>query len=252
MPNASSLPEFPLLSRLAGADAARWSWRLLWIPILFVCIDAVLIGLDLSRVSFGFPQGGKFRVANDRSYGELWQYGKELAMGVAFLLLYRRRRLRIYAVWSALFFLFLADDALKLHETGGTAIVRALGLSPLWGLRAQDFGELAAIAPAGIALLAAFVWTYRGADRRARSLSLAMIGLIGVLAFFGVFGDMLHSWMTSSREYFAIFEDGGEMLAMSALATLVYFEMIGVPWRPRHLNERAAQRGASGARPSSR
>lgn len=232
MPIAGQEREFPFLSRLGGADPqlAGWSWRLMWIPILLVCADVSLIGLDVSRISFGFPHGWQFRVANDRSYGELFQYCKELGMGLAFLLLFRRRQSGIYAVWSTLFFLFLADDALKLHEGGGSMFSHTFGLHPLWGLRGQDVGELAVIAPAFIAFLAAFGWSYRKADGRARSLSLAMFALIAALAFFGIFGDLLHSWTSSRREFFAVFEDGGEMLAMSALATLVYFELVGAPW----------------------
>jgi hypothetical protein len=254
MPDSRPGPEFALLSRFAGTGAhpAGWTWRLMSIPVALLCVDCLLIGLDLSRVSLGFPDSGRFRVANDRSYGELWQYGKELALGAAFFMLYRRRRLRIYAVWSALFFVFLADDALKLHETGGSLLVHALGLRPLWGLRAQDFGELAALAPVYLGLLAALVWCFRGADRRARSLSLATAVLIGVLAVFGVLGDMLHSWMNSGREFFAILEDGGEMLAMSALAALIWFELLGVPWRRGPFGPAAAQRGAAGDRPRSR
>lgn len=247
-------PEFVLLSRIAGTGAqpAGWTWRLVSIPVALLCVDCLLIGLDLSRVSFGFPDSGRFRVANDRSYGELWQYAKELALGAAFFMLYRRRGLRIYAVWSAMFLVFLADDALKLHEIVGSLLVHALGLRPLWGLRAQDFGELAALALFYPGLLAALVWCFRGADRRARSLSLAMALLIGVLAFFGVLGDMLHSWMSSGREFFAILEDGGEMLAMSALAALICFELSGAPWRRGPFGPAAAQRGAAGDRPRSR
>ncbi|MBA3562447.1 MAG: hypothetical protein H0W33_00260 [Gammaproteobacteria bacterium] len=225
--------EFPFLSWLGAADPrlAGWSWRLIWIPILLVCADLALIGLDVSRISFGFPVGWQFRVANDRSYGELLQYCKELGIGLAFLLLCWRRQSGIYAVWSALFLLFLADDALKLHEAGGSIFSHSFGVDPRWGLRAQDLGELAVTAPAFAAFLVTFVWFYRMADGRARSLSRAMLVLLAGLVFFGVFGDMLHSWMSSHRELFAVFEDGGEMLAMSALATLVYFELVGAPWR---------------------
>jgi hypothetical protein len=204
----------------------------IWLlPCAIVCVDLILIGLDYSRRWFEVLRWWPLRVSNDWSFGELYQYSKEIVIGVAFLFLFCNRKLGIYALWSALFFLFFADDAFYLHEIGGSIIARQLGFSPHFGLRAQDFGELAASAVLGLPFLAALMFSYRGADERARSLSNAMFVLIGALAFFGIFGDMLHSWVERGASLFALFEDGGEMLAMSALGTLVYLELIDAPWR---------------------
>lgn len=206
-------------------------YRLMWLPCLIVTADLALIGLDFFSNLFDMLGDWKFRVSNDWSYGEIFQYFKELAIGLGFLFLYWQRRFGIYVIWAALFFFFLLDDALSIHENGGAIIRRALEFRPYFGLRAQDFGELAVIAPIGFVFLAGLIFAYGRANQEARSLSRIVFVLIGALLVFGVFGDLLHSWIQRRKDWFAIFEDGGEMFAMSGVASIVYLKLINAPWR---------------------
>ncbi|MEO0996493.1 MAG: hypothetical protein AAFX58_03145 [Pseudomonadota bacterium] len=205
----------------------RW-WLL---PLLLLAADLVLMGIHFAGHYVPALRHPRLMVSTDWSYGEMLQYVKELAIAAAFVVLYARRHAGILLVWAALFVFLLADDALSLHENAGAMIRRGLDLPSMFGLRGQDFGELAAVAPIGLLFAGLLFVTFRRSDTLARSLSLATLILTGVLAGFGIVGDMLHSAIQVHRWFFALLEDGGEMLAMTAIATLVYAELRRVPWR---------------------
>lgn len=83
----------------------------------------------------------RFRVDVDWSYGEGFGYLKLLL--VIGLLFHLRRRYGLSAVvWSLVFGYVLLDDAFTVHEHYGALLTGWLTLTPGYGLRAQDVGEL--------------------------------------------------------------------------------------------------------------
>ncbi len=246
-------PERPATITVPG----RW-WLL---PLLLLAADLVLMGIHFASHYVPALKQPRLMVSNDWSYGEMLQYVKELAIAAIFVTLYLRRRAGLLLVWAALFALLLLDDALSLHENAGAMIRRGLELPSMFGLRGQDFGELAAVLPIGLLFALLLLVTFRRGDPAARSLTLAMLALTGVLAGFGIVGDLVHSWIPVHRWFFALLEDGGEMLAMTAIAALAYAELRRVPWRdrlakspvtvmlPLRLRRLIAELGGGGAQP---
>jgi hypothetical protein len=84
------------------------------------------------------------------------------------------------------------------------------------GLRAQDFGEVTVSALAGTAFVGLIGFFYVRSSDRARNVSRDLALLVFLLAFFGVFIDMVHLALEAVHlPALTILEDGGEMVAMS-------------------------------------
>jgi hypothetical protein len=130
-----------------------------------------------------------------------------------------------------LFAYVLADDFFGIHERLGEGLAGHLGVLPMFGLRAVDFGELGVTAFAVVSLLGLIgVAHYRG-DRDARSFSRSLLALLLALGFFGVLGDMVHAMVMKHPAWDFVLEtieDGGEMVAMSLIVWVVFHR-----WRSR-------------------
>lgn len=206
---------------------------------LLLTIDVVLVFLHFLLVT-PFFNNLLFNIENDSGYPEFYQYIKELWIALLLVLVLVKTRMLGLAVWALLFLYLLFDDALQLHERIGGHLVTQFGFTPLWGLRAQDFGELAVSAIAGstlVVLLALFYFQGQAAFKQiTRHLFLFLIAI----AFFGIFIDMLHvaldvRWRITFL--LGVLEDGGEMLVMSLIAWYVFLLHlrngdIGITLRP--------------------
>jgi hypothetical protein len=86
-----------------------------------------------------------------------------------------------------------------------------------FGLRGQDYGEIAVSVTVAAVFLVLIPVMYMRSSREARRASRDMALLVGVLAFFGVIVDTLHIVVGAGygEVIFGTAEDGGEMLAMS-------------------------------------
>jgi hypothetical protein len=166
-----------------------------------------------------------FSIEQDRGYGEAFQYTKAYWIAIMLAVLGWRRREAIYGAWTLLYIYLLCDDAFQIHEQVGSAVARHLGYAPALGLRAKDLGELTVYGAVGLAFLVLIVTMYLRSPRDARNASIDLAVLSGAIAFFGVPVDMLHSVVR--RGVLGLVEDGGEMVAMSA-----------VVWYVLHLVER--------------
>lgn len=163
-----------------------------------------------------------YRLDHDGSYAEWFQYAKETAIVLGLAALASRIRAPLYGAWATLFAYLLLDDHLSLHERGGLLLAQALDLPAAIGLRPQDFGELGVSLAAGTLLLAAVLVAHRRAARLDRQVSSRLVVLLAVLVFFGVGVDMLHIMFEQlPMKGLTVIEDGGEMVAMSLIATFV-------------------------------
>jgi hypothetical protein len=167
--------------------------------------------------------GRRFSLYRDRGFAELFQYTKILAIvlllaGIALRAGYR------YLIWCSLFFYFLLDDALQLHERLGAAVAAGLEFPPAFQLRAQDLGELTVVAGVGVpfAVLLALVWWRADESFRRDSRELAL--LVGGLAVVGVVLDMLNMMLRVPllAGLIGVLEDGGEMVMMSLICWYTY------------------------------
>jgi len=186
---------------------------------LLLSADAVFIVLHLIRAYTPYLSSSYYSLEKDGGYAEVFQYIKEYWTTGVLAALFVRTRQAVYCTWSLLFGYLLIDDAFQLHERVGRMLSRKgyFGDSPLTGLRAQDFGELTVSAFAGITFLVLIGGTYLLSTPDAKQVSKRLVALLGIIIFFGVFVDMLHSAMESlpGSSILGVVEDGGEMLAVS-------------------------------------
>lgn len=194
---------------------------------LLLLTDAAFIGIHVINRFLAQPYV-LFFLNNDAGYPELYQYVKEFWIAVLLYLIYRRIRAGLYLAWSALFFYFLLDDSVGIHEKVGELAWHTFNYSSAFGLRAQDFGELTVSALAGLTLASWIGLSYRRASALAQSVAKDLCVLVALLIVFGVFVDMLDIILLSQPTLhlmgLSILEDGGEMLAMS-LITAYSFQL---------------------------
>jgi hypothetical protein len=190
------------------------------LAILFAA-DAAFVVLHLSN-RFLPSRNALFSLSTDGGYAEVFQYFKEGWIAAVLLVVCWRTRQGLYGAWALLFAYLLWDDSLTIHETAGQAIATQWGYAPAFGLRAQDFGELTVIALAGSVFLVVTGYLYVRGNETARSVARDLVLLVGLLAFFGVFFDMVHNAIGDQRvRGMIVVEDSGEMIAMSLIVSYV-------------------------------
>lgn len=187
----------------------------------------------LAGEHFGFVRDealvDTLRLDHDRGAPEILNYGQTLLAASLFLLLYLRGRGAVFAGFALIYAVI--------------ALVAALDLPALPGLRPDDSGELLAWAVVGTPLLGVLGWGFAAGDRRARGLALLVAATLGLLAAFAVGVDMAHVALTSDAvglpaalarmlgiapdlaakgidALLMTVEDGGEMLAIALSASL--------------------------------
>ena len=170
-------------------------------------------------------KGDLFNVARERGYPEIYQYIKFFWIIVLLFNLSLKNRSLHYIPWVLLFTYFLVDDSMKIHELAGDSIKAHFNFTPYFGLRMQDYGELAITATAGIFLFLPLVWAYRKGTQIFKNISLDIGLLVLVLVFFGVVIDMMHQAVHLGYSVYFIIgfvEDGGEMLAVSLILWYIF------------------------------
>ncbi|WP_165244088.1 hypothetical protein [Paludisphaera soli] len=181
-----------------------------------ILADLVVIAMHIVQWATHFAPRG-FSLGDDRGFGERFQYAKLLALVALLALLHRRQQWPIHAALVLVFGYLLVDDALMIHERLGEHLAERYALSPAFGLRAVDFGELIVSAVAGSVLLAQLGLAYWFGGSEERVVGRNFIGLLLLLAFCGVGFDMLHIMLRAFDSTMEILEDGGEMIAVSLM-----------------------------------
>jgi hypothetical protein len=185
--------------------------RLLVIGMVFVDIAFIIASADQDYKGVR----NNFHVSLDNGIAEQWQYVKWSLLTLMLTFMSFKRRAVVYLAWALLFLYLLIDDSQQIHETYGEKIAVALAFKPAFGLRAQDFGELAVTAIAAVPLFSLIAAAYLLTSQRdARTFTHDMILLVVALAFFGIGIDMLDiavPWR-SVQTILALVEDGGEMI----------------------------------------
>ncbi len=196
-------------------------------------LDLVFLTLTVVHLNTRFLGDPRFSVMEDWGYGEILQYGKELAIVLLLVLAAWRRSSRPALAWSALFVYLLLDDSLQLHERVGGRIAAHLPLAPWHGLRPQDLGELAVSFGVGAALLGLVALTHRDSAPEAQQASRRLFVAVALLAFFGVVLDPLHVMLDQGTlsDLLGLLEDGGEMVVMSGIVGLCLEPLVPAPSR---------------------
>ena len=190
--------------------------------LLFVllAIDAGLILLHIGIIGVTPnehlpPWTNWFRLSNDGSLAEIFEYlqvigGAVLLLGVA------RTRLAPIVPIALILFYIVVDNALSLHEWAAYFILPDH----------QNRGELLVSAGIGLIMAAAGVFAFRHADRQERAAIIAVglgVASIGAMAV-GV--DGLHAvgkqYSFALGRVLLVLEDGGELIAQSILLAVCF------------------------------
>jgi hypothetical protein len=193
---------------------------------LLLCADFMFIALHSISDLTPYLNNEFFYLGNDAGYPEFYQYIKWLWIIILLIHISKIRGSFRYVTWALVFTYFLFDDALRLHEIVGDFIERNLDLSPPFGLRLQDIGELVVSASVGMILLSFVTLAYLNGEEAFKKMSQDMLLLILALVFFGVGVDMAHvaiklGWKV--RFVLGVIEDGGEMVIASLILWYVFF-----------------------------
>lgn len=193
---------------------------------LLLLTDAGLIIAHLIHTFTPFLDPAGYSIEQERGYAEIFQYIKFFWTILLLGMLAFTKREWNFGVWMLFFVYLLGDDASQFHERGGEVITAAMQYQPMWGLRAQDFGELSM----SLIVLGVFsiigIKAYLGANANTRLAVKGYAALLATLAFFGVVVDMLH--VIAGGDAFpllGVLEDGGEMLTLS-LITWYSFHLV--------------------------
>jgi hypothetical protein len=185
------------------------------------CVDIVFVALHVAKPYFDALRPHYFSLEADRGLSELYQYAKQIAVVAAMLWCWRRTKSPSFALWAAFFAFMLYDDSYSVHERVGEVLGAAFAFPAIFGLRPQDWGELAFAAAVGalmLGLLAIFSARDRGATL-APTINLVL--LLAALAVCGVIVDLIHvvAYYGGSRLAWilTVVEDGGELVVMSAI-----------------------------------
>ena len=204
--------------------------------LLLVSVDLVFIVLHMLHVWTPWLPSRQFSIERDLGPAEFFQYLKMTCVAASLGLIFLRTRSWVFAGWGAFFGYLLLDDAFSLHERIGMKIGPLLGIPPAFGLRVDDYGELAVAAVLGLGAFFMVLVSLRRGSATARRVSQDFLVLLGLLAFFAVFFDALHT-MTYFRAptiapLFALIEDGGEMIVVSCI-TAYGFDILNKAGRRR-------------------
>lgn len=199
--------------------------------VLLLAADVLYCFLHILHYTTSIAPVRYFALQLDQGYGEFYQYLKELWICLLCFMFFKRKGQPLFATWGLLGGYFLLDDSLRIHEVIGMKLVYHLDLQPAGMLRAQDWGELMVMAFIGLFFLLAFYAAWQVSDESSKRFTKRLLPYLGGLLFFIVVLDMLDVIIPHWGMY--LFEDGGEMVAMSFLLWKV--------WRFRHHSDSSSE-----------
>ncbi|OEK08593.1 hypothetical protein A8C32_03850 [Flavivirga aquatica] len=160
-------------------------------------------------------------IEDDNSYSEVFQYIKELWIFLILIFIAVKKKIFPYVIWSLLFLYLLFDDSLSLHENIGEYLSNYFEIQSGLGIRSVDFGELIVSFSVGISFTFFLVLGYLKSNKTIKKVFQHLSIFILLLAFFGVFIDILHVFFNDNNKL-GLFEDGGEMIVMSIILAYVF------------------------------
>lgn len=216
--------------------ANRSALRTLMWPGLILAVDVLLLILFLRwayvehlNITNSFFYG-KLRFSSvDGSLMERWGYVKEACIVGLAAYAFLKSKEFFYAAYAVLFLGVLADDSLQIHEYIGTRLSDPALLGK-WGSLPS------AVLVSGVPLALALYGFHKLSSSR-KLPALMLLAGFGLMAFFAVFVDGLHSVLIGVEHFktaSAFIEDGGELLSLTLIITVwrIYMPLI-VPTHQR-------------------
>jgi hypothetical protein len=193
---------------------------------LLVLGDLMFIAIHVLHVWSPWLPAYSLSIEADRGLAELFQYAKQFGLVVCLGFVFFRTRGWAFAGWAMFFGYLLLDDAFAIHERLGVMLGARFGFPEMFGLRPDDFGEIAIAGMLGLCAVAMVALALRRGGATARRISQDFLCLLALLAVFAVLIDTLHT-ITYFRAptiapLFALIEDGGEMIVVSGMTAYAF------------------------------
>ena len=203
--------------------------------LIFLAFDLLFIGVHLILVSIHSDESGRLtgvlygrlNISSDRAAPEFFNYAKWLAAAILSFVGYSRSGEKAFWGFGFASVMFLADDALQLHERIGQ-VFASIGVSRLFILDAATQGELAGLAILGLLVAGAMLFAWRTSNGEFRStIKVLIISIFGMILC-GVVFDVVHGLVegTFGSGFYAtvtgVLEDGGELIFISLYTATVY------------------------------
>lgn len=202
---------------------------------VFLLLDAVFISLFIARDflldanhNVGFLQSELWVIDRDGGFPEIYQYLKAAFAAALFGSLFVKQRRAAYLAWFSAFLYVLVDDLFQLHETFGNFLLVNFSLPTIWKIESFLYVEALLWGAVGLLLMSLITYAYIR-DPNMRVLSRRLLYLFALLFLFAGLADAAHAFvdrygssLSYARGIAVTLEDGGEMLAMSVLATYVF------------------------------
>ena len=189
---------------------------------VIILLDLIFILLHI-LFKFKILSNPLFSIEMDRGFSEYFQYLKEITIAIFLLLAFKYQRHLTYLSWSCLFLYLFIDDSFSIHEDLGKYLVNTFNLpSPGLNLRPQDLGEIVVSFVFGSILLSFILYSYSRANTTLKTTSKLLAVMICLVAFFGVFIDLIHVAAPFGTSIWGLIEDGGEMITISFLVAMTY------------------------------
>jgi hypothetical protein len=193
---------------------------------LFILGDMAFILVHALHVWSPWFAAYSFSIDADGGLAEMYQYLKLFWLAACFGVVFLQTRRWAFVGWALFFGFLMFDDMLQFHERAGEVLGPKLGIPPAYGMRTEDYGEIACALVLGVCAVGLVITTFRRGGRMARKVSADLLCLLGALALFAVFFDTLHT-ITHFRvpalaPVLTLIEDGGEMIVVSAIAAYAF------------------------------
>jgi hypothetical protein len=195
--------------------------------VLLISADILLIILYIVH-SFsgytGFLQSQWFSF-QDRGFAESYTYVKEYWIVLLLFVLCVKKSRWIYALWALFYGYILIDDSFRLHETLGRMVSTNFSFAPMMGLRPGDLGELIVYVCVGLVFLIPIGVAYYRSDRETKLNTRVFLVILAFLVFCGVVLDIACNMVKGGKVLNVIggiLENGGEMIAVSAMLLFVF------------------------------
>ncbi|MBN1597512.1 MAG: hypothetical protein JW894_04420 [Bacteroidales bacterium] len=196
---------------------------------ILLCADLMFFILHLVNILLPDFNNSLYSLEVDKGYPEMYQYIKWLWIAILLIYISGIRLSFGYLAWGILFFYFLIDDAMTIHERIGFYFADNFNFVPPMGLRLNDCGELAASAIAAIIFGSIIIGAYIRGNQVFRKISQDLILLVLMLFFFGIVIDMsIYAFHVGQKgmEIMGFIEDAGEMLVTSIILWYVFLTSV--------------------------
>jgi hypothetical protein len=192
--------------------------------VALLAVDLVLITTSVVRLAVHGPSlTDPWLLETDDGWAEVFGYLQQATIAVLLLGLAFAARRWIFAAFATVYVCALADDSLRLHERKGAWLADRLGHrlwfpeNGLFGLRADDLGEMLFWGLMTVVPLTAVVLLYLRGDAATRRTARVLAALLGAYIFVGGVLDQLHVLVMDTwfGGVMSVLEDGGELVVLS-------------------------------------